>query len=111
KLTAEGRPVFVIGGHYGATSQMAFGLRREGVETFCLTADAPKNQFYFWPGYTNRPADNAIFFQVLGSALLQPPPARLTNEFASVTGAGVFPAEYHGKTIRWVQIFECRNLR
>lgn len=111
KLLGEGKPVFIIGGHYGVTSQMAFQLRRDGVETFCLTADAPKNQFYFWPGYENRRGDNAIFLSVSGDAKPQSPPAQLAEQFASVMPAGVFPVNYYGQPVRWLQLFECRNLR
>ena len=111
KLLGEGKPVFVIGGHYGVTSQMAFQLRRDGVESFCLPSNTPKNQFYFWPGYENRRGENAIFISVAGDAKPQPPPAQLAEQFASVTPAGVFPVNYYGQTIRWLQLYECRNLR
>jgi hypothetical protein len=71
----------------------------------------PKNQFYFWPGYTNRTGDNALYVQVLGDANPQEPPAQLAAEFESVTAAGVFPVNYYGQPVRWLQLFECRNLR
>ncbi len=111
KLAAEGRPTFIIGGHYGVTSQMAFQLQHDNVDCFCLPDEAPKNQFYFWPGYENRHGDNAIYVQVLGNDTPLPPPVRLINEFATVTLAGVFPVNYFDRTIRWVQLFECRGLR
>jgi membrane-associated phospholipid phosphatase len=104
------RPGFIIGGHYGVTSQLAFRLRDTGRDFYCLPDPAPKNQFYFWPGYAGRHGEDAVYVQVLGNATPQPPPAQLTNDFASVTPGGVFPVNYRGQTIRWLQLYECRNL-
>ena len=111
KLAALGKPVFIIGGHYGVTSQMAFWLQRHGVDCFCPSDKRPKNQFYFWPGYENRRGENAIFVSVSGDDNPLPPPSQLLEQFVSVTPAGVTPVNYYGQTIRWLQILECRNLR
>jgi hypothetical protein len=111
KLAAEGKGVFVIGGHYGVASELAFQLGHEGANVYCLTGGKPDNQFYFWPGYKNLRGENAIFVQLPGGSASKAPPAQLTNEFASVTSTGVFPVSFNGQPIRWLQIFECRDLR
>ncbi len=69
KLEAEGRPAFVIGDHYGFTSQITFYLpeakarAQAGSEAlvYYLASDSAENQFYFWPGYGHRKGQNAIF--------------------------------------------------
>ncbi len=56
-LAREGKPVFVIGEHYGITSLLTFyqpEARARVVDAplvFCRPSDRPVNQYYFWPGY------------------------------------------------------------
>jgi len=64
----EGKPAFIIGGHYGITGEMSFYLpeaRTNIVDrplVYFLSSDKPENQFYFWPGYREqRQGQNAIF--------------------------------------------------
>jgi len=96
KLSAEGKPVFIIGGHYGITSQVTFHLpeARAGLPDHPLayyrTSEAPDNQFYFWPGYLDRKGQNAIYvdeLELLGSTP-PPPPEILNREFESVVDLG-----------------------
>jgi hypothetical protein len=108
-LLAEGRPVFVIGGHYSVASEMAFQLG--AADVYCLTGDRPENQFYFWPSYHDRHGQNAVYVRTVGNDSPPPPPPQLTNEFVSVTSMDIIPVEYHGQIIRRLQIFECRGLR
>ncbi len=64
-------PMFIIGGHYGITSEVAFYLpaAKAGVPDHPLAyfqrTSAPENQFYFWPGYQDRKGQNAIYVQEL----------------------------------------------
>jgi hypothetical protein len=119
KLLTEGKPVFIIANHYGMTGQLSFYLpeakTRVGDEplVYFRTMDRPVNQFYFWPGYRKRQGQNAIFVQEasLNSPEPRPPPARLENEFDSVTSLGVFEARYRDRVFRRVQLFACRDLR
>ena len=66
-LLSEGKPVFIIAGHYGTTSLLTFYIpeAQAGVPddplVYCLSSDEPKNQFYFWPGYETRKGQNAIY--------------------------------------------------
>ena len=67
ELLAEGKPVFIIGNHYGLVGQVSFYLpeARAAVKTnplvyFRHTA-TPQNQFFFWPGYNLRKGENAVF--------------------------------------------------
>ena len=57
KLLAEGKPVFIIGDHYGLAGELTFylpearaSLARQPL-VFCRRTPTPENQFYFWPGY------------------------------------------------------------
>jgi len=74
KLEAEGKPAFIIAGHYGTTGQLSFYIP----EARATVADHPLvyfqtttnaiNQFYFWPGYVgNRTGQNAIYVKELGT--------------------------------------------
>jgi 4-amino-4-deoxy-L-arabinose transferase-like glycosyltransferase/membrane-associated phospholipid phosphatase len=131
-LLTEGKEVFVIGGHYGITSQMAFRLQDGTTNVFCLPSDHPQNQFFFWPGYAARQGQNAIYVTVLGNPTRTPaqlleefltgkfntnppvtlaPPPQLTAQFASVTDLGMQPILYRSRTLRWLQLFACRDLR
>jgi membrane-associated phospholipid phosphatase len=118
-LLAEGKPVFIIGAHYGITSQIAFHLPEaralisQAPLVFYLSSDQPDNQFYFWPGYRGRKGQNAIFVQdvSLEHPTEWPPPPQLVQEFASVTSLGVYPARYRDRVLRNVQLFACRELR
>jgi hypothetical protein len=118
-LLTEGKPVFIIGAHYGITSQIAFHLpearavMHQAPLVFHLSSDQPGNQFYFWPGYRGRKGENAIFVQEvsLKHPAVRPPPPQLEREFASVTSLGIFPARYRDRVLRNLQLFACRDLR
>ena len=121
KLSAEsGRPVFVIGAHYGITSELSFYIPEsrarvaagEEARVYYQSSDRPENQFYFWPSYTHHKGAHAIYAQIVkSSAQPGPPPARLVKEFASVTDLGVREVVAHGKVLRTIQLFACRELR
>ncbi|HXT10076.1 MAG TPA: glycosyltransferase family 39 protein [Candidatus Angelobacter sp.] len=73
KLLAEGKPAFIIGGHYGTTGLMTFYIpeARTNVVTdpfiYYQTSPVPVNQFYFLPGYKgNRTGQNAIYVREVG---------------------------------------------
>jgi 4-amino-4-deoxy-L-arabinose transferase-like glycosyltransferase/membrane-associated phospholipid phosphatase len=104
---------------------------------FYLTSSRPRNQFYFWPHYRyreTRKGQNAIYvsqagrlrystkqwFRALFTGAPPPepevpqpeaPPALLLEEFTSVKDLGVRPVYRRGQVYRWVQLFECRDLR
>lgn len=116
KLAAEGPPVFVIGNHYGITGQLSFYLpeAKAAVQAgrpfvYFKSGDLPSNQFYFWPGYSDRKGENALF--VMPTDKVRLPPPRLVGEFTSVTDLGLFPIEDRGRVMRQVQLFACRGLR
>jgi membrane-associated phospholipid phosphatase len=115
RLAAEGKPAFIIGGHYGLVGLLSFYLpeARAVVKTdplvFYQSSDVPLNQFYFWPGYGARKGQNAIY--VSPSGIPSKPPARLVGEFAEVRDLGMRDVEYRGRVMRRVQLFECRELR
>ena len=70
KLASEGKPAFIIAGHYGITGLYSFyipqaraALKSEPL-VYSADSDEPANQFYFWPEYNyrdQRKGQNAIF--------------------------------------------------
>ena len=118
KLLAEGKPVFVIGAHYGITGLMAFYLpeaKRSPRETplVCYqSSETPDNQFFFLPGYAQRHGQSAIYVETMKqNSTLQPPPVRLVQEFTTVTDLGQHDILYRGRVIHTVRLFACRDLR
>jgi membrane-associated phospholipid phosphatase len=74
KLLAEGKPVFLIGGHYGTTGHLSFYIPEARTNVahhpvvYYQTSTNAINQFYFWPGYKgNRTGDNAIYVKELST--------------------------------------------
>ena len=115
KLLAQGKPVFIIGNHYGITSLIAFYLPEAMAAApdrplvYFRSSNRPENQFYFWPGYQSRKGQNAIFVQEVHTP--QPPPDRIRNEFASVTDLGLHDILYRDRVVHQIELFECRDLR
>jgi hypothetical protein len=77
KLLAEGKPVFIIGGHYGTTGQLSFNIPEARTKVaadplvYFQTTTNAVNQFYFWPGYEQtRTGQNAIYVKELSSSHL-----------------------------------------
>jgi 4-amino-4-deoxy-L-arabinose transferase-like glycosyltransferase len=119
EFQAEGKPVFIIGDHYGLVGEISFYLpeARAAVSgeplVFYPSSSIPRNQFFFWPGYGGRKGQNALYLHELDRSDPRPipPPARLVSEFESVSDFGVRNVYYHGRVLRPLQIFACRNLR
>jgi 4-amino-4-deoxy-L-arabinose transferase-like glycosyltransferase/membrane-associated phospholipid phosphatase len=137
-----GKPTFIIGDHYGNTSLITFYLpeARERAQTgaealvYYPTSRKPYNQFYFWPGYTHRKGQNAIYVREVKEPALpkdwlrrwwakekdpntvkkidgNPPPVELSSQFEQVVDLGVRPLMYRGRVFRHIQLFECRGLK
>jgi hypothetical protein len=75
KLAAEGRPAFIIAGHYGITGLYSFYIPqaraalKSGPLVYSADSATPENQFYFWPEYNyrdQRKGQNAIFVAEAG---------------------------------------------
>jgi len=119
ELLAEGKPVFIIADHYGLVGEISFYLAEaKGAVTevplaYYKSTPAPANQFFFWPGYRGRKGESAIFVRELArdNPKSKPPPAQLVTEFESVTELGVRNVLYHGRVLRPLQFFACRNLQ
>jgi hypothetical protein len=116
KLALEGKPVFIIGGHYGTVGLLSFYMpnaRRAVTSTplvFYRALARPKNQFYFWPTYRDlRPGDNALYVQEKERPA--PAPPDILRSFASVTEVGTFPIKERGRVLRHMQVFACRDPR
>ncbi|RME92098.1 MAG: phospholipid carrier-dependent glycosyltransferase, partial [Verrucomicrobia bacterium] len=113
---SSGRPVFVIGDHYGITGELSFYLpgHRSRVKddpiVFYQTWDRPVNQFYFYPGYRDRKGQNAIYVLRIKEAL-RPAPANIVAEFERVEDLGVREVRRNGVVLRRVQLFACHGLR
>jgi 4-amino-4-deoxy-L-arabinose transferase-like glycosyltransferase/membrane-associated phospholipid phosphatase len=120
QLLSEGKPVFIITDHYGIAGEISFYLpeAQARVKTnplvYYQTSPVPENQFYFWPGYTQRKGENAIYVRELDRNDPSPfaAPGRLQQEFESVTDLGVTNVMYHSKfLLRPFQLFACRGVR
>jgi membrane-associated phospholipid phosphatase len=119
ELLSEGKPVFIIAAHYGLVGQISFYLPEakaivgDNPLVFSPTSPTPKNQLFFWPGYTGRKGENAVYVQELDRDRPnpQPPPPALEAEFESISDMGVRNVLYHGKLLRPLQCFACRGLR
>ena len=139
-IAKDGKPVFIIGGHYGITGLITFYLPEAKTNAatrplvYCISTEKPESQFNFWPSYREKcKGQNAIFVREIGGPPLvkgwvwkwlrgetnllafqpqaQPAPEILTNEFESVTDLGLTNALYHGRVFHTLQLFECRNLK
>ncbi len=117
-IAADGKPVFLIGAHYGITSLLSFYIpeAKAGVPhapiVFYQSSEKPENQYGFWPGYASRKGQSAIFVQELKKgAQPEPPPARLTAEFTRIEDLGTREIQYRGRTIHTVRLLLCRELK
>ena len=127
-LAAEGKPVFIIADHYGLAGEISFYLPeakaavKEQPLVYYQTSPFPRNQFFFWPGYTNRIGESAIFVHELDRVNPAPmaaadvskngsDPASRRPLFENVTDLGTREVLYHGQVSRRFQFFACRNLR
>ena len=114
KLIGKGTPVFVIGGHYGITSLLSFywpEAKKRILEqplVFYRSSDVPINQFYFWPGYSDRKGSSALYVAV--SQVPLRPPEGLAREFASVIDLGMRDVVYRGRILHRLQLFKCVDL-
>ena len=119
ELLAEGKPVFIIAGHYGLVGTISLYLpeAKEVVTkeplVYSQTSPTPENQFYYWPGYKDRKGQNAIYVRELDRDRTYDPPVppALEQEFESVTLLGVRDVLYHGRVLRPLQLYACRGLR
>jgi membrane-associated phospholipid phosphatase len=116
ELLKEGKPVFIIGGHYGVTGLIAFyhpEAKKDVVKdplVFYRWSEKAENQFYFWPSYKElRKGQNAIY--VIRETTPQEPPQTLKDSFESVKDLGIHEVVYRGRVFEHIQMFECRNLR
>jgi hypothetical protein len=113
----EGKPVFVIGGHYGTTSLLSFYMPEartaapEKPLVHYRYMVKPTTQFYFWPTYYGgvRRGQNAIYVQEKDKPAGAPPD--IVKQFASVTEIGNFPVHHHGRVMHNIQVFACRDLQ
>ncbi len=118
-VATEGRPPFLIADHYGWTGLLSFYLpeAKAGIPdnplVYRRSSPVPLDQFFFWPGYSNRVGQDALFFVELGRdwKVMKPPPPSLVEEFETVSNLGVRTVKYRGEDARHVQFFFCRNLR
>jgi hypothetical protein len=116
-LEKEGRPVFIIGAHYGTTGLLSFYMPEARAAAsssvplvYYRTRLKPANQFYFWAGYPGaRQGQNALFVQVKDRPTR--PPKELVSQFASVTEIGNFTILRQGRAFHQIQLFACRDLQ
>jgi hypothetical protein len=122
-VETEGKPVFIIGAHYGLVGQISFYLpeakaaaRTSEPLVYFLSSDRPRNQFYFWPEYqyrNHRRGQNAIFVEEID---LKNPGRTfyrelLQLEFGMVQDLGIWDAYYETRVFRRVRLYTCRDLK
>ena len=141
KLATEGKPAFIIAGHYGITGEYSFyipqaraALKSEPL-VYSADSDEPENQFYFWPDYNyrdQRKGQNAIFAAEAGLYKLDsgwpwkwlarqpmnrttPTPAnlppRIAQEFESVTDLGEQDVKIGDRVLHRVHLWACYDLK
>jgi membrane-associated phospholipid phosphatase len=118
-LLAEGKPVFIIADHYRLAGEISFYLpaaRAAGYVkplVYCPTTEVAGNQLFFWPGYSSRKGESAVYIRELDRDDARPEaaPAVLLREFESVTDLGTREVLDHGKRLWILQVFACRGLR
>ena len=140
-LAAEGKPAFIIAGHYGITGLYSFYIpqARTGLKSgplvYSADSDEPVNQFYFWPEYKyrdQRKGQNAVFAAEAGLYQLgdgwqwkwlahqpitrtAPAPAtvppRIAQEFESVTDLGEQDVKIGVRVFHRVHLWACYNLK
>ena len=139
ELARDGKPVFIIAGHYGFTSQISFYLpeakrrvRSEPLVYFHAEAH-PHNQFYYWPNYLRRTGQNALFVREISRPALRPDwfsrwwrgdadiflparpsgspsPPEVAGQFESITNLGTRDVVFQGAIVRRVQLIACYHL-
>lgn len=115
ELLREGKPVFLIGDHYGITGLLSFYIPEARVAVphdrwvYFESTDRPVNQFFFWQGYRHRKGENALYVQRVNRP--KPPPTHLEKEFESVTSLGVREIQRRGQVLHRFELFACRNLK
>ncbi|MGC9942708.1 MAG: glycosyltransferase family 39 protein [Verrucomicrobiota bacterium] len=135
---------FIIADRYGTAGLYSFysaparaAAVTEQPLVYCVDADQPINQFYFWPEYhylETRRGQNAIYVQQLEPYKLehgwvwkwlnhedffyrdipplQPAPPSITAHFETVTNLGMFEIKLRdGRPFHRVQIFGCYHLK
>ena len=141
KLAAEGRPAFIIAGHYGITGLYSFYIPqardalKSGPLVYSADSDEPENQFYFWPEYNyraRRQGQNAIFVSEAGLYKLESGwvwkwlahepvariapapdslPPRIAQEFSSVSDLGEQDVKIGDRVFHRVHLWACYNLK
>jgi hypothetical protein len=134
KLRLEGKPAFIICGHYGITGLFTFYLpeARAALNTqplvCCITSAQPDNQFYFWPEYYypgHRKGENAIYVTEPGTARLETgwfwkwlagKEVLVAREPMPVSAPPLLLQQFESvkvddRIMKRIQLFECRNLR
>ena len=140
QLSADGKPVFIIGDHYGLTSQLCFYMPSARVAVgsprpvvYFRSTPHPENQFYFWPGYASRKGENALYvqqvddpplpsgwlwkwirkgqFEPSGPPIAPPAPPALSRQFGSVRSLGISEIKYRDRILRRIQLFACYDLK
>jgi hypothetical protein len=154
--TRQKKPAFLIGNHYGIVGQMSFYNPKArlqvridplvyyhwGNRTALVTNEQnlrtevvlPENQFHFWPTYTNRVGQSAIYVQIVKDPGLvegwipkwwsgetnyhrtdfdfNQPPEALRKQFKSIHHVGIVEIPYRdNRIIRRVRLFECLDLQ
>lgn len=116
KLSAEGKPVFVLGGRSDTAALLSFYMPEAKAEITSATplvyvpnSGQTNARLSFWPNYTTRQGENAIYIQEQDEPA--PPPETITRQFTSVTEVGRYFILRRHRVLHSVQVFACRDLQ
>lgn len=117
KLLAEGRPVLVVGDHYGWTGELAFYMpsaRGRAVSDPLVTvAESPRpgNQLWFWPEYRYSHRKGITVLYVGESDRPGFDPGSFGRNFESHESLGFVDVNYRGRTFHQLRFHVFRNQR
>lgn len=114
---ADGR-MLLVANHYGVASELAFYLPRAPIaapghpSVYVVPTERPRNQYWFWPTFTEPAAGLAGHDALFVTDRSTPPPTELTQLFARGCDAlEPIPIERDGDVLRTMRPYLCRELR
>lgn len=141
QLEAEGKPAFIITGHYGITGLYSFylpeakaALKSEPL-VYPIDGEQARNQFYFWPEYNyqaSRKGQNAVYIAEIDLYVIEKnwfwdwflhkeityttprpvaAPAQIVSEFDSVKDLGEQDVKLGNRVFHRVHLWACYGLK
>lgn len=114
-LMGEGKPVFLIADHYGRAGLLSF-YSPGGPEAlpdhpfvYEVRGERIRSQFHFFPNYSARKGENALFVRRKPDDENDPLPPSLAEDFERVEKVGPLDILYRGRLFSQYEVFACRG--